>query len=47
MSALHGVVASQCSFNEGDLLRSSRLNLVHDTSSSEHSESQEVCKVFF
>ncbi|CAN7075891.1 unnamed protein product [Brassica oleracea var. botrytis] len=42
MSALHGVVASQCSFNEGDLLRSSRLNLVHDTSSSEHSESQEV-----
>ncbi|CAN6926970.1 unnamed protein product [Brassica oleracea] len=44
MSALHGVVASQCSFNEGDLLRSSRLNLVHDTSSSEHSESQEVVR---
>ncbi|KAF3529313.1 hypothetical protein DY000_02044011 [Brassica cretica] len=41
MSALHGVVASQCSFNEGDLLRSSRLN---DTSSSEHSESQEVVR---
>lgn len=39
----HGVVASQCSFNEGDLLRSSRLNLVHDTSS-EHSESQEVVR---
>ncbi|KAF8096890.1 hypothetical protein N665_0299s0050 [Sinapis alba] len=51
----HGVVASQCSFNEDDLLRSSprvntlgntaseASNLVHDTSS-EHSQSQEFVR---